>query len=101
MNKFKFPRVGLAAILLAGCSSIPEMTSQDGSTFSLRRSVIIYARPSGPATNCEFGESFELWVCEDGTTSTLVTASLPLSFQGVLFVEFDGKTFTNSALMAE
>ncbi|WP_299085335.1 hypothetical protein [uncultured Ruegeria sp.] len=91
----------MAAVLLAGCSSISEMKSQDGSTFALRRNVITYAEPEGPVTNCKFTEASKLWVCEDGTRSTLVTASLPLSFHGVLFVEFDGKTFTNPNLLAE
>lgn len=91
----------MAAVLLAGCSSIPEMISQDGSTFTLKRNVITYAGPEGSATNCQFTEASKLWVCEDGTTSPLVTARLPLSFQGVLLVEFDGKTFTSSTLLGE
>lgn len=91
----------MAAALLTGCSSIPEMASQDGSTFALKRNIITYARPQGLATKCEFTETSKLWVCEDGTSSTLVTAKLPLSFQRVLLVEFDDKTFTNPMLLGE
>ena len=91
----------MATALLTGCSSIPEMTAQDGSTFTLTRNIITYAAAAGPETKCEFTEVFELWICEDGTTSTLTTASLPLSFQGVVLVEFDGKTFTKPMLLDE
>ncbi|MEM7722607.1 MAG: hypothetical protein AAF376_09550 [Pseudomonadota bacterium] len=94
-------RILIAPVFLIGCSSIPEMTSQDGSTFALERNVITYASPEGLATTCEFKEASMLWICEDGTTSTLVTASLPLSGNGVLIVEFDGKTFANPALRDE
>ena len=87
--------------LVAGCSAIPEMTSQDGSTFALKRGVVTYAPPKSPATNCEFSKASKLWVCVDGTNSTLVTARLPLSFQGVILVDFDGKTFANPALLDE
>jgi len=101
MLKSKTLRIVMAAVFLAGCSSIPEMTSQDGSTFALNRDIITYAGPEGSATNCALKEASKLWVCEDGTTSMLVTARLPLSFQGVLLVEFDGKNFTNSPLLGE
>ncbi|MBO9399924.1 hypothetical protein J7399_10300 [Shimia sp. R9_1] len=95
MPKPQFFRTGVAAVLLTGCATIPEMVSEDGSTFALERQIITYAVPEGSATNCEFGEARKLWVCEDGTVSTLATARLPLSFRGVMLVEFDGKTFSS------
>ena len=99
MLKVRMLWIGMTTVLLTGCSSIPEMTSHDGSTFALKRNIITYTRPGSPATTCEFTEVSKLWVCDNGTTSTLLTARLPLSFHGIVLVEFDGKTFTNPKLL--
>ncbi len=74
------------------------MYSADGGRLEMTGKTLVYVAPSAEATQCKFSKETELWVCENGVTSPLTTARLPLSFEGALFAKFDGRTFNKSTL---
>lgn len=85
----------LMLLLCAGCSGFPEMTSSDGATLRGEGESLVYTKVDAAPTTCLFEDKpSRIWVCADGTASHLMTARLPLSFEGILLAEFDGRSFS-------
>lgn len=91
----------VASILSASssCARMPPVFSDDGAEIVFKGNRFTYRQPKRADTACQFDDARKLAQCEDGTASELTVAGLP--FHGVVFVEFDGRTFAPSRVDAE